>query len=168
MYFAVKSFPGQENRKSSMMSPGLPPVACLLSGSGRSALLTVNLPQTEILTCQICYLYKGRLLVLLSAWYTSSYSWTPDSWALIPLPGLAFCSPALDICLVTWTPLTWSFGLIHPWLPSMTDLHSQKPWCLALGCISHDTLYNLLQVHYYPLNIDLAYASINVLVVFIL
>lgn len=146
------------------MSPSLPPVACLLSGSGRSALLTVNFPQTEILTCQIHYLYKGRLLVLLLAWYTSWYSWTLVFWAPIPAPGLASCSPAPDICLVTWTPLTSSFGLIHPWLPSVTDLHSQKSLCLPRGCISHDMLYNFLLVRCYPLNIDLAYVSINVLI----
>lgn len=35
-YFAVKCIPGHENRKSSMMSPSLQPVAHLPSGSGRS------------------------------------------------------------------------------------------------------------------------------------
>lgn len=35
-YFAVKCIPGHENRKSSMMSPNLQPVAHLPSGSGRS------------------------------------------------------------------------------------------------------------------------------------
>lgn len=100
------------------MSPGLPPATWLLSGSGRAALLTANLPQTEILTCQMCYLCKGRFYFLLDIPAGIAELWIPEplSLFLVWLFGL----------LQTWTTLTWSFepntplASFHDW-PSLSE-----------------------------------------------
>lgn len=120
-YFAVKSFPGHENRKSLMMSPGLLPFACFVSGSGRFALLTINLPQTEILTYQI-FIYA--IYIRESYWVYFLLDIHPPTAELrIPEPSFLLllwisfpCSPdasltSLDVC-VSLRTLLWAAFLI--------------------------------------------------------
>lgn len=109
-YFAVKSFPGHEKRKS-LMSPGLLLVACLVSGSGRSALLTINLPQTEILTYQI-FIYAIYIRESYLAYFLlDRHPYTTELWI-----------PEVSFLLQLWIPL------LSPPDPSLTSLSV----CLSL------------------------------------
>lgn len=136
--FAVKFFPGHENRKSLMMSPGLLPIVCSASGSGRSALLTINLPQTEILTYQI-FIYA--IYIRESYWVYFLLHIHPHATELrIPQPSFL---------LLLWIPLL--SVLMHPWLPSMSVCH----WELCPGLHFSWLAMQFSTVHHYPLNTDL-------------